>query len=246
MPWADKQHDLRAPPRHHRARRAAHDPQQPVALLVADLAQLHPGCQVRPLAPSHLGARIDSDRREPCYVNPANVAGYSTSSPWSRPSRWGQPVGVAARRRRREGSLGTWVFRRTLMHGTPDQADGRRRSSAAAPVGPCCRSSDGLRAAGIIIRVSGVRVPPPASEAPRSRPPTSAGRHERIGPDGAPALKIAAPAVDVIPGTASLMAAISRRAPASSTCMTWLACRASLRPFRRYVLICRGRCPATS
>jgi len=42
-----------------------------------------------------------------------------------------------------------------------------------------------------------------------------------------------------------LMAASRRRAPASSTCMTWLGLSGILRPFRPYVLIWRRRCPST-
>jgi hypothetical protein len=47
-PLRRQQDDLRAPPGHDRAAAATHDPQQPVALLVADLAQLHPCRHHRP------------------------------------------------------------------------------------------------------------------------------------------------------------------------------------------------------
>ena len=39
---ADSSHDLRPPSAHHRPGVAAHDPQQPVALLGTDLPHLHP------------------------------------------------------------------------------------------------------------------------------------------------------------------------------------------------------------
>jgi len=53
-----QQHDLCSPPGDHRTRGAAHDAQQPVALLIADLAQRHPGRHLRPLSPTGFEARV--------------------------------------------------------------------------------------------------------------------------------------------------------------------------------------------
>ena len=75
-----EQHDLRAPPRHHRARRPAHDPQQPLTFLVADLAQPHTG-RHGDLSPGTMTMPRDSPLRPRLldYANPANDAGCTTS-----------------------------------------------------------------------------------------------------------------------------------------------------------------------
>ena len=51
------QHHLRPPPRHHRPRPAANDPSQPVALIIADLAYLHPASHTRQCEPGNPPAR---------------------------------------------------------------------------------------------------------------------------------------------------------------------------------------------
>ncbi len=80
-----QQHDLRAAPRHHRTRRATHDPQQPLTLLIGDLPERHPG---RHDDPSRSTMNMPTDSRSHPrlldYANPANIAGCTTSAPGRR------------------------------------------------------------------------------------------------------------------------------------------------------------------
>src|SRR5215510_5563487 len=69
-------HHRRPPPRPHRPGTAVHDPPQPVAFVIANLAHPHPASHTRQHAPGNPPARpacLTSCRR-------ADVGGYATTS----------------------------------------------------------------------------------------------------------------------------------------------------------------------
>jgi hypothetical protein len=106
MPLSGRQHHLRPPPGHRRARRAAHDPQEPVAFRVGDLPNPYPFSHHTPrdrtyARPSQSARQLDPNGGR----DHSSVAGHGTSPEFAPPKptllarlvmRWG----LTDRRRR--------------------------------------------------------------------------------------------------------------------------------------------------